>query len=377
MIVGIPKETISRKGVNEKRVGLSPAGVRELVDLGAQVYVESTAGAGAGFPDDEYRSSGAAIAYSREEVIRRADLVVKVQRPDQSEWSFFNNEATLLTFLHLAVAPKELVEMLVEKKITAIGLELVRKNDGALPILRASSEIAGQMAVQLAARLLESTAGGRGILLGGIPGIPPPDIVIIGAGTLGYYAARAFLGMGCRVSVLDIDMRKLVRIDTHFGGGIVTALATRNNVEKFTAFADVLIGAALVPGQRAPVIVTKEMVMRMRAGSLILDFSIDQGGCVETSTLTPGEEYLFTAHGVIHFCAPNVPAMVARTSTHALTNALLPYLKEIVQRGALSAIRANAELRRGVCALGGYVAASLPISGLPQADIEKLVRGEL
>jgi alanine dehydrogenase len=373
MIIGIPKEAPVMKGIEEKRVSLSPAGVRELSDLGADLVVESGAGVGAGFSDEEYRSAGARIVYSHEEALRRADLIVKVQRPEASEWELFNPATGLMAFLHLAVAPRGFIEMLVARRLTAIGFEIVRQEDGSLPILRASSEIAGLMAVQIAGRLLETTQGGRGVLLGGIPGIPPADVVILGAGTLGYYAARAFLGVGANVYVLDKEIAPLMRIDTAFGGRVVTALATRNNVEKFVAFADVLIGAVLVPGQRAPVVVTADMVKRMRPGSIIIDFSIDQGGCVETSTLMPHEDFLFTVHGVIHFCAPNVPAMVARASSHALTNALLPYLKEIVGRGLIGALQTNAALRRGLYALGGAISSTLQLEGVPAADLERRV----
>lgn len=373
MNIGIPKERPVLKGLDEKRVGLSPSGVRELVELGANVLVEVGAGAGAGFSDEAYRQAGASVVYSHEEVIGRADLVVKVSRPERAEWAFFNRGSTVMAFMHLAVAPRDFLQMLVEQQISAIGYELVQEADGSLPILRASSEIAGQMAVQIASRLLETTHGGRGILLGGIPGIPPADVVILGAGTLGFYAARAFIGTGASVSVLDRDIKQLIKLDTQFNGMVVTALATKSNLEKFVAFADVLIGAVLIPGQRAPVLVTEAMVKSMRPGSIIIDFSIDQGGCVETATLTPHESFMFTAHGVTHFCAPNVPAMVARTSSHALTNALLPYLREIVAHGPVPALRMDSALRRGLCAFNGLIAANLHVSGVPQADLDTLV----
>lgn len=374
MIIGIPKERSVLKGIEEKRVSLSPAGVREVTAWGADVVVTSGAGVGAGFTDEEYRAAGARIVYSNEEAIRRADLVLKVQRPIPEEWAFFQERSALMAFLHLAVAPKEFLRALVEKRLTAIGFEIVQEPDGALPILRSSSEIAGKMAVQIAGRLLESTSGGRGILLGGIPGIPPADVVILGGGTLGYYAARSFLGIGASVYILDKDMKRLMELDRLFEGRVVTALATASNIEKFVAFADVLIGAVLVPGQRAPILVTTEMVQRMRPGSLIMDFSIDQGGCVETSTLTPSEEFLFTSYGVTHFCAPNVPAMVARTSTHALTNAALPYLREIVHHGLLGALKRDAALRRGLYAFDGFLTQALPSPDLPCADLERLVQ---
>ncbi len=373
MIVGVPKERPVLKGVEEKRVSLSPAGARELVDLGADVFVASSAGAGAGFTDDEYRSAGARIAYTNEEVIRRADVVVKVLKPASEEWPLFNEGSLLMAFLNLAVAPKEFIRVLLEKRITAIGYEVVQEADGGLPILRGSSEIAGKMAVQIAGRLLESTSGGRGILLGGIPGIPPADVVILGGGTIGYYAARSFRGIGASVYILDSDPKRLMELDQLFQGKVVTALATKTNIEKYVAFADVLIGAVLVAGQRAPVLVTEEMVRRMAPGSLIIDFAINQGGCVETSTLAPSEEFLFTSHGVIHFCAPNVPAMVARTSSRWLTNALLPYLRETVVSGVQPALCQDTALRRGVYTFRGFLSANLPMTDLPQADLEKLI----
>jgi alanine dehydrogenase len=297
MILGIPKEQPVLKGVEEKRVSLSPAGVRELVDLGAGVFVTSGAGVGAGFTDEEYRSAGARVAYTNEEVIRRAAVVVKVLKPDREELSLLDDGAMLMAFLNLAVAPKEFIRMLLEKKITAVGYEVVQEDDGALPILRGSSEIAGKMAVQIAGRLLESTSGGRGILLGGIPGIPPADVVILGGGTIGYYAARSFRGVGASVYILDRDPKRLMELDELFQGKVVTALATKSNLEKYVAFADVLIGAVLVPGQRAPLLVTKEMVQRMAPGSIIIDFAINQGGCVETSTLAPNQDFLAQCPG--------------------------------------------------------------------------------
>ncbi len=376
MIIGIPKELGVLKGIEEKRVGLSPAGVRELVKAGARVYVASKAGEGAGFSDEEYRAEGARIAYSNEEVVRRADVVVKVNLPPKDEWKFFNDGATLFSFLYLAVAARDLLKMLVERKLTTIGFEVIREDAGYWPVLRAHGEITGKMAVQVAGRLLESTSGGRGTLLAGIPGIPPADVVIVGAGTTGFHAARSFLGIGASVYVLDRDVARLTELDRLLGGQVVTALATHSNLEKFVSFADVLIGAVLVPGQRAPVIVTQDMVAKMAPGSLVIDLSINEGGCVETSTLTPGEDFLFTRDGVIHFCAPNIPSMVSRTSTHALTNALLPYLKTVVSSGINAALRDSAALRRGLYSHRGFLSDSLPFQRLPKADLTETARGD-
>jgi alanine dehydrogenase len=375
MILAIPKEVTASKMLAEKRVGLTPAGVRELVDLGADIVVTAGAGDGAGFTDDEYRAAGARIAYSNEEAFRRAEVVVKVGRPVKEEWGLLNEGALLMAFLHLVVAPREFLALLLDRKIVALGYEVVQDEDGSLPILRCTSEIAGKMAVQLAGRLLESSSGGRGILLGGIPGIPPADVVILGGGTLGYCAARALQGVGATVYVLEKNPRRLIELDQLFGSRVVTALATKSNIEKFTSFADVLIGAVLVPGQRAPVLVTKEMVQKMKPGSLIIDFSIDQGGCVETATLMPRDEWLFTTSGVVHYSAPNVPALVPRTSSHALTNTLLPYLREVVTSGVNQALRRDAALRRGLYTFGGLLAESMGVRDARQGDLESVVMG--
>ena len=272
MILGIPKEGEVEKGFDEKRVGLSPAGVRELVSLGATVIVAADAGAEASFRAEDYRQAGAGIAYSNEEVIRRSDLIVKVGRPTEDELGYFNPGATLLSFLHLGIPCQELVRALVEKRITAIGFEIVQDQSGRLPILRISSEIAGKMALQLAGRLLENTSGGRGVLLGGGPGRPPADVIIIGGGTVGYFAARSFQGIGASVYVLDSNLQRLEDLDQLFRGQVVTALASRSNIEKHVDFADVLITCASNPGRIAPVVVTEKMVEGMNPGSVIIDF---------------------------------------------------------------------------------------------------------
>jgi alanine dehydrogenase len=291
--------------------------------------------------------------------MRRADVVVKVERPRVDEWDWFPPGAGLLCWLHPLVAPPEFLALLQERNLTAIALERVQEDDGSLPILRPASEIAGRMAVQIAGRMLESHAGGRGVLLSGIPGIPPADVVILGAGTLGTSAARAVLGVGARVHLLDHDLPRLSQVDALLQGRAVTALATRSAVEKFVAFADALIGAVHVPGKRAPVLVTEAMVRAMQPGALVLDFSIDQGGCLQTSTLTPHQDYVFSVHGVVHFCAPNVSALVARTASHAINNALLPYLRGIVRRGLPGALEESASLRRAVAARDGALSDEL------------------
>jgi alanine dehydrogenase len=371
MWFGIPKECAVGPSCDEKRVSLSPAGVRELVEAGAQVLVESGAGAPAGFLDEAYRKVGAQIVYSREEVFGRSEVLVKIGRPGAQDLELIPPKATVLAFWHLAVAGESFTSLVASKGITAIGFEIVQESDGTLPVLKISSEIAGKMAPQIAGRLLETTSGGIGILLGGAPGIPPADVVILGAGVLGFHAARAFFGLGCSVYVLDTSQNKLESVDRHFQGRVVTAHATRENIEKFTTFAEVLVGAVLVPGEIAPIVVSREMVQKMKAGSVILDFSFDQGGCVETTRMQGPAGGVFVREGVLHFAVPNCPSYVARTSSHAMTNAILPFLKRFQVKGVKDTMRFWPRLQRG-CYLyqGQYV--SKYITQNP-ADIKKLL----
>ncbi|MEW6366601.1 MAG: alanine dehydrogenase [Acidobacteriota bacterium] len=348
MRFGIPKEAPIGPQYEEKRVALSPAGVRDLVDMGAQVVVESGAGAQAGFADDLYRTMGAHVVYSHEEVFGRAETVVKIGRPTLQELALLSPDSSVVAAWHLAIRGEQSLSELLSRRITALGLEVIQDDDGTLPIVQASSEIAGKMAPQIAGRLLETTSGGHGILLGGGPGIPPADVVIIGAGTLGYHAARSFIGLGCMVYVLDISRRKLEMIDRAFNSRAVTAYATHENLDKCAKFAEVLIGAVLVPGQMAPIVVTRQQVQKMRPGSVILDFAYDHGGCVETTRLqgpTPGG--VFVREGVLHFAVPNCPSFVARTATHALTYALLPFLGNMQGGGLRGAMSSSPGLRRG------------------------------
>ncbi|HXK59915.1 MAG TPA: alanine dehydrogenase [Acidobacteriota bacterium] len=354
MIIGIPKETAVRGGVEEKRVSLSPPAVRELTNRGIQVLVEKNAGDGAHFSDDDYSQAGAVIVYSREEAYRRADLVVKVQAPLEEEWDYLREDQILFGFLLLALAPKRLLELLLERNILSIGMELVQRDDGTHPLQQPMSKIAGKMAPQVAGRLLQANVkGGRGILLGGIEGIPPAEVVILGGGTLGACAARSFRGLGCSVYVVDKDLRQLEKVSREVPGAI-TIFSNQRNLAQLTSFADVLVAAVQVPGERTPVLITREMVKTMRKGSVIIDFSIDQGGAVETSRLTPSEEYSFSLEGVIHFAVPNLPSWVPRTSSHALSNALLPYLLALAEQGWQKALRHLTDLRRGVWTCKGY-----------------------
>ena len=349
MDIGILKED----GVNERRVALSPAGVRSLVEAGNTVHIEKVAGAASLFKDEEYRDVGAFISYSAEEVINRSKVVLKVAPPSDLELSMFNEGQTILSFLHLAVSQRRIVELLLNKKVTAIGYELIENAKGDLAVLQVMSEIAGQLAVQVGAHYLQCKEGGRGLLLGSIPGVPPSSVVILGAGTVGRTSARVALGMGANVSVLDKELSRLRELEHLFQWKITTAITTSYNIARAVRFADLVVGAVLLKGEKAPHLVTEAMVKTMKVGSVIVDASIDQGGCVETSRPTTVEDPVFIRHGVIHYCVPNMTAAVARTATAGLTNALLPYLHEISEVGVLNALRGDAGLSRGVCAYDG------------------------
>jgi len=352
MDFGVPREVRPR----EYRVGLTPGAVHALVKAGHQVSVERAAGAHAGFDDQTYRDVGARIVYTAAEAYGRADVVVKVARPTQDEYMHFRVGQTILSFLHLAVASPDLLEALQANDITAIAYETIERDDGARPVLLPTSVVAGRMAPVIAGQLLESTGGGRGTLLSGIPGIPPAAVVILGAGVLGTNAARAFFGLGAEVTVLDKDLGALERIDGLFNSHVATMVATPYNIAKAVAFADVLVGAVAVPGGRAPILVTRDMVRKMRPGAVIIDFSIDNGGCVETSRPTNHVNPSYVEEGIIHYCVPNTPARVARTASYALANAMLPYLQEMGDKGILGALQSMPELRRGVNVFQGQLA---------------------
>ncbi len=350
MDIGILKED----GINERRVALSPAGVQSLIGMGNNVYLEQQAGVAALFQDEEYRDAGALISYSAEEVINRSQLVLKVSSPTDFEVSMCSPGQVLLSFMHLAVSQRRLIETLLHQRVTAIGFELIENARGDLPILQMMSEIAGQLAIQVGAHYLQGREGGRGILLGSIPGVPPSTVVILGAGTVGRTSARVALGMGANVAVLDRDIGRLRDLEQMFQWRIATAMATAPNVAKAVRFADLVIGAVLLKGEKAPHLVTEEMVKEMKAGSVIIDASIDQGGCVETSRPTTIEDPVFIRHGVIHYCVPNMTTAVARTASAALTNAILPYLQEVSELGVIPALRRNVGLGKGVCTYEGH-----------------------
>lgn len=333
MNIGIPKE----RRPYEFRVGLSPAGVEILIQHGHTVYVEHEAGVGAGFGDKEYQDAGATIAYSPHEVFGRADLLLKIARPMQDEIEMLTPGTILMGLLHLASTRQERIDALLKNKITSIAYEEIREPDGDMPVLRSLSQIGGMMTAQVAARLMQSNFGGKGILLGGVAGVPPAEVVVIGAGTAGTCAAKAFLGVGAHVTVLDKNLEPLQRIHERFPN-VVTMISTRRNIERATAYADVVIGAVLVPGERSPIVFSRENFKAMKPRSLFIDLSIDQGGCAETSRPTTHDQPTYMEEGVIHFCVPNVPSLAARTSTHAFVNAAMPYVRDLARLGVEKAM---------------------------------------
>jgi alanine dehydrogenase len=343
MNIGIPKE----RRPFEFRVGLSPAGVEILTQQGHQVYVEHEAGIGAGFENHAFETAGARIVYSPEEVFGRADLLLKVARPLKEELDWIRPNTVLTGFLHLASAREDKTEILLDKKITSIAYEQIQQPDGSLPVLRPLSQIGGAMAAQIAARLLQNNWGGKGILMGGMPGVPPAEAVILGGGIVGTYATQMFLGMGAHVTVIDQHLSALQSLWDRFPS-IVTMISTKRNIERAAAFADVLVGAVLTPGQRAPLLVTRDMVRAMKPRSVIMDVSIDQGGCVETSRPTNHEHPVYLEEGMLHYCVPNMPSAVARTATHAFVNAAMPYILEIASLGGAEAIRQNSAIEKAV-----------------------------
>ena len=349
MHISIPKE----RRPFEYRVGLPPAGVALLTKHDHTVYVESAAGEGAGFTDEEYAASGAQIVYSQEEIFGRADLVLKFARPLSDELKLMRDEAAIAGFLHMAAARQDKFDLLQSKRITAIAYEQVEEPDGYKPILAPLSKIGGQLCVQVAARLMQNDHGGRGILLGGVAGVPPAEVVIIGAGVVGNTAADIFSRIGAHVTLLDIDLRKLQLIQDQLAYPVVTMLATPYNIARACGYSDVLVGAVLDPGARAPVVISRELVRAMKPRSLILDMSIDQGGCVETSRPTSHGSPTFVEEGVTHYCVPNMSGVLGRTASHALFIGAYPYLEAIAAFGVTSAIDQNSALESGLNTLKG------------------------
>ncbi len=351
MNIGIPKEIKN----NENRVAITPAGVETLKQCGHEVYIQTQAGIGSGFSDELYERSGAVIIEIAQELWLMVDMIIKVKEPLPEEYPFFREGLILFTYLHLAPEP-ELTKALVQQKVTAIAYETVQLEDRSLPLLTPMSEVAGRMAVQIGAHLLEKHRGGKGILLGGIPGVQPGEIVIIGGGVVGKNAAKMALGTGARVSILDISAERLRYLDDIFDGRLQTIMSNPYNIEQAVRKADLLIGAVLIPGTRAPKLVKEYMVKQMSEGSVIVDVAVDQGGSIETiDRITTHSNPTYIKHGVVHYAVANMPGAVAKTSTIALDNVTIPYAIEIANKGVLNAIKENKSLARGVNVMEGYV----------------------
>jgi len=350
MKIGVPKEI----KIGETRVSMTPSLCRRCVSLGAKVLIQKSAGLSAGFTDAEYRAAGATLVPTAAAVWKAADLILKVKEPLAAEYDLLREGQALFTYLHLAAGPA-LAKVLLKKNILGISYETVEGADGSFPLLKPMSQIAGRLAIQVGAYFLQSQHGGSGVLLGGIPGTLPGHVVVVGAGNSGAHAVQMAAGMGARVTVLDLDTRKLESLDSEYRGRVVTLMSNVANLESSVADADLLIGAVLIPAAKAPIVVSSAMVAQMRPGSVIVDIAIDQGGCIETIRPTSHKEPVYEQHSVIHYAVPNMPALVGRTSTQGLTQATEPYVALLVQKGIEEALAGHKGLARGVNTRDGKI----------------------
>ncbi|HXL80275.1 MAG TPA: alanine dehydrogenase [Pyrinomonadaceae bacterium] len=370
MIVGLPKEIKD----NEYRVGLTPAGVRALSDSNHQVIVERSAGEGSGFDDALYQRAGAQIIDSADDVWGKADMIVKVKEPIEPEYPRMREGQMLFTYLHLA-PDRKLTEQLIKRKVTGIAYETITDRRGGLPLLTPMSEVAGRMAIQVGAHYLEKMAGGRGILLGGVPGVPAARVVIIGGGVVGTNAAKIAVGMGAHVTMIDNNLERLRELDDIFLSKISTLASSAYMIHDAISNADLIIGAVLVPGASAPRLVTRNMLKDVPNGAVIVDVAVDQGGCIETTHPTTHSNPTYYVEGVLHYCVANMPGAVPRTSTFALTNATLPYAIKLANLGFLDAIRSDAGLKAGVNTYAGHCTyeAVAQAQEIPYTGIDALI----
>ncbi|MDX1501956.1 MAG: alanine dehydrogenase [Thermoanaerobaculia bacterium] len=370
MKIGVPREVKN----HEYRVGLVPAGVLELVERGHEVRVERGAGEGSGFPDAEYADAGGRLVAAAEQVWAESEMIVKVKEPIEVEFDRLQEGQTLFTYLHLAPLP-ELTDVLTAKRITGVAYETITDRSGGLPLLTPMSEVAGRMAALVGAYYLQRPLGGRGTLLSGVPGVPPADVVIIGGGIVGLNSAKIALGMGARVAILDTNPEALRRLDNLFHGQVTTLASNRHSLLAALARADLLIGAVLIPGRSAPKLITREMLSQMKPRSVIVDVSVDQGGCFETTRPTTHSDPVFEVDGIVHYCVANMPGAVPRTSTLALNNATLPYALALAEHGAVEAGRRNPGLMAGINTYAGHItyAAVAESQDKPYKPIDELV----
>lgn len=350
-IIGVPREIKN----SENRAALTPAGVETLVKSGHKVLVEKGAGEGSGFSNEDYEIAGAKVIPDPQTVWQEADIVMKVKEPLREEFDYFHEGLILFTFLHLASEP-DLTEALMKKKVTAIAYETIQLDNGTLPLLTPMSEVAGRMSVQVGSQFLEKSYGGKGVLLGGVPGVPPGNVVILGGGTVGTNAAKMALGLGANVTVLDVNLERLRYLEDVLKGRVQYVMSNRAHIADAVRTADLLIGAVLIPGSRAPQLVTEEMVKTMAPGSVIVDVAVDQGGTIETiDRVTTHADPTYERHGVIHYAVANMPGAVPRTSTIALTNVTLPYAEQLASKGLKNALTDSLPLRKGVNVHAGKV----------------------
>jgi alanine dehydrogenase len=370
VIVGLPKEIKD----NEYRVGLTPAGVRALKDAGNDVRVETNAGAGSGFEDSLYERAGATIVGTADEVWASAEMIVKVKEPIAPEYPRMREGHLLFTYLHLA-PDHELTQELLKRKVTGIAYETITDRRGTLPLLTPMSEVAGRMAIQVGAHYLEKMSGGRGILLGGVPGVPAARVVIIGGGVVGTNAAKIAVGMGAHVTIIDNNLDRLRELDDIFLSKISTLASSAYMIHDAISQADLIVGAVLVPGAAAPKLVTRGMLKDVPNGAVIVDVAVDQGGCIETTHPTTHSNPTFYVEGVLHYCVANMPGAVPRTSTFALTNATLPYALKLAKKGFLEAIKSDPGLKEGVNTYAGHCTYEAVASdqGIPYSPLENLL----
>ena len=349
MIIGVPREVKD----HESRVGLVPHGVTTLVEAGHQVIVQTRAGTLSSIADEEYLEAGARVVATAADVWGAADIVIKVKEPQPSEYGFFREGLTLFTYLHLAPLP-ELTRQLMDAKVTGIAYETIQEKDGSLPLLTPMSEVAGRMAVQVGAQYLEAPNGGRGVLLGGIPGVAPANVTVLGGGIVGHNAAKIAFGMGANVTIIDRNLNRLRELDDIYNGGVITLASNVWTIRESLKNADLVIGAVLIPGAAAPRLVRRDMLPLMKRGSVIVDVAIDQGGCCETSRPTTHTDPVYFVDNVLHYCVSNMPAAVPHTSTYGLNNATLPFLMLLANKGTEKAIADSPALALGVNTYKGH-----------------------
>ena len=350
MKIGVVKEIKNR----EFRVGLVPGGVKALVREGHAVFVERGAGLGSGISDEEYKTAGAVLVADKQKLFDDSEMIIKVKEPLKEEYDFFHEGQILYTYLHLA-AEKGLVAALRKAKVKAVAYETIQLKDGSLPLLTPMSEVAGKMSVQIGANYLSRHFGGRGVLLGGVPGVNRGYVTIIGGGVVGINAAKVAVGMGARVNILDVSAGRLAYLDDVFGNSVTTLMSHEENIHNAVVKADLVIGAVLIPGAKAPKLVTESMVKEMRSGSVVVDVAVDQGGCIETAEVTSHDKPIVVKHGVLHYAVPNIPGAVSNTSTYALTNVTLRYALSIARHGLEEAVRRDPALYKGVNVYKGEV----------------------